>query len=171
MGKEYVRKNVLFVRSAPHEWLFPRCSAIVHHGGSGTTAAALRSSRPSVITPVWIDQYANAKLIADNGAGIALPQFQKVTVAALSGALKKCAGDKEMQTKCAEVAAKLKEEKGVEAATEEIKRVLAEEVGTGKWKQKLDERKEELRKHKHRSPGFLGWVGRICCSGTYNDYV
>ena len=39
----FVRENVLFVQSAPHDWLFPECSAIVHHVVQGTTAAALRS--------------------------------------------------------------------------------------------------------------------------------
>lgn len=33
--KEFCKENVLFVSSAPHEWLFPQCSCIVHHGGSG----------------------------------------------------------------------------------------------------------------------------------------
>lgn len=36
---------------APHEWLFPRMAAVIHHGGAGTTAAALRAGRPSVICP------------------------------------------------------------------------------------------------------------------------
>jgi UDP:flavonoid glycosyltransferase YjiC (YdhE family) len=31
--------DVLFIRGAPHEWLLPQCSAAVHHGGAGTTAA------------------------------------------------------------------------------------------------------------------------------------
>jgi hypothetical protein len=29
--------NVLFIKEAPHEWLFSRCSVAVHHGGAGTT--------------------------------------------------------------------------------------------------------------------------------------
>ena len=43
-------RNVLFMKTAPHEMLFPRCSVLVHHGGSGTTMAALRSGIPSVVT-------------------------------------------------------------------------------------------------------------------------
>merc|ERR1712125_192201 len=54
----YASHSVLFIQSAPHEWLFPQCVAIVHHGGSGTTAAALRSGRPSIVTPCGFDQFA-----------------------------------------------------------------------------------------------------------------
>ena len=45
---------------ASHQWLFPRCSCVVHHGGLGTTQAALRAGVPSVITPVFGDQFHNA---------------------------------------------------------------------------------------------------------------
>merc|ERR1712083_692723 len=55
--QEYARENVLFVRSAPHEWLFPQCALTVTHGGSGTSAAAMRSGKPTIITPVFLDQH------------------------------------------------------------------------------------------------------------------
>lgn len=54
---EYAKQNILFVPQAPHEWLFPRMAIIVHHGGAGTTAAALRAGVPSIITPVFADQW------------------------------------------------------------------------------------------------------------------
>jgi vancomycin aglycone glucosyltransferase len=41
----------------PHAKLFPRVAAVVHHGGSGTTAAALRAGAPQVIVPHIVDQY------------------------------------------------------------------------------------------------------------------
>ncbi len=40
----------------PHDWLFPRMASIVHHGGAGTSAAALRAGRPSVVIPFFSDQ-------------------------------------------------------------------------------------------------------------------
>ena len=48
---EYARENILFVNKAPHEWLLPRVSAAVHHGGAGTTNASLRAGVPTIITP------------------------------------------------------------------------------------------------------------------------
>ena len=41
---------------APFDALFPRCAAIVHHGGGGTTHTALRSGRPQAISPFFADQ-------------------------------------------------------------------------------------------------------------------
>lgn len=41
----------------PHDWLFPQVSAVVHHGGAGTTAAGLRAGRPTVIKPFFGDQF------------------------------------------------------------------------------------------------------------------
>ena len=41
----------------PHAWLFPRLSAVVHHGGAGTTAAGLRAGLPAIITPLAVDQF------------------------------------------------------------------------------------------------------------------
>ena len=41
---------------APFDALFPRCAAVVHHGGGGTTHTALRSGRPQAISPFFADQ-------------------------------------------------------------------------------------------------------------------
>ena len=49
-------ERVFFVRHVPHDWLFQRVSAAVHHGGAGTTAAAVRAGIPSVIVPFYGDQ-------------------------------------------------------------------------------------------------------------------
>ena len=39
-----------------HSWLFPRAACVVHHGGAGTLAAAIRAGVPSVIVPHKYDQ-------------------------------------------------------------------------------------------------------------------
>jgi len=51
-----VPDNVLVIDHAPHDWLFPKMAAVVHHGGAGTTAAGLRAGVPSVIVPTRGDQ-------------------------------------------------------------------------------------------------------------------
>lgn len=48
--------DILVIPGAPHDWLFPRVSMAVHHGGVGTTAAALRAGIPSVVVPFFGDQ-------------------------------------------------------------------------------------------------------------------
>ncbi len=49
-------KDILVLERAPHSWLFPRCSAVVHHGGAGTTHEGLRWGRPSILCPLGMDQ-------------------------------------------------------------------------------------------------------------------
>ncbi|CAO2820343.1 unnamed protein product [Amaranthus hypochondriacus] len=46
-----------FSSSLPYSWLFPKCVMVIHHGGSGSTAAALRAGIPQVICPFMLDQF------------------------------------------------------------------------------------------------------------------
>ena len=49
-------RSVFFTEEVPHDWLFPRVSAVVHHGGAGTTASGLRYGKPSLVIPFAGDQ-------------------------------------------------------------------------------------------------------------------
>lgn len=55
--------------SLPHSWLLPRCSAIVHHGGFGTTAAGLRAGIPALVIPHLVDQFYWGERVHELGAG------------------------------------------------------------------------------------------------------
>ncbi|MGN6328941.1 MAG: glycosyltransferase [Rhodanobacter sp.] len=59
---------------APYSVLFPRASVIVHHGGIGTTAQALRAGRPQLVTPYLVDQPDNAARVVRLGVGRELPR-------------------------------------------------------------------------------------------------
>jgi sterol 3beta-glucosyltransferase len=48
--------RILHIDQAPHDWLFPRMAAAVHHGGAGTTGAAATAGIPSVVIPFYGDQ-------------------------------------------------------------------------------------------------------------------
>ena len=48
--------NFFIARDVPHEWLFPRVSLAIHHGGAGTTHTAARAGIPQVILPFGSDQ-------------------------------------------------------------------------------------------------------------------
>lgn len=72
------------IDEAPHEWLFPRVAAVVHHGGAGTTAAGLRAGRPTLICPVLGDQpFWGARVHALNAGPLPLP-LRKATGTTLS---------------------------------------------------------------------------------------
>jgi sterol 3beta-glucosyltransferase len=55
-AKRASTKDLLYLESAPHDWLLPKCKLIVHHGGAGTTSAALRAGIPQVVVPFMADQ-------------------------------------------------------------------------------------------------------------------
>lgn len=46
-------EDVFFIGDCPHEWLFQRVAAVVHHGGAGTTACGLKNGKPTVIVPFF----------------------------------------------------------------------------------------------------------------------
>ena len=48
--------NVHPIGHVPHDWLFPRCSVVIHHCGAGTTHQAARSGVPSIPVPFTVDQ-------------------------------------------------------------------------------------------------------------------
>jgi len=66
---ENLPEAVIAIDSIPHSWLFPRVSAVCHHGGAGTTAAAFKAGVPSVIIPFSNDQFAWAHRSYDLGVG------------------------------------------------------------------------------------------------------
>ncbi len=60
--------GVYLLEGAPHGWLFPLTTLVVHHGGAGTTHAAARASVPSVVVPFAGDQFFWADRLREAGA-------------------------------------------------------------------------------------------------------
>ncbi|KAJ7760991.1 hypothetical protein B0H16DRAFT_556723 [Mycena metata] len=61
--------NVFYLGDCPHEWLFQHVSAVIHHGGAGTTACGLLNGRPTTIIPFFGDQPFWGRMVAASGAG------------------------------------------------------------------------------------------------------
>lgn len=71
--------DALGVGNVPHEWLFPRMAAVVHHAGAGTAAAGFRAGVPSAGVPVYTDQPLWASRIASLGVGPQPLPYKKLT--------------------------------------------------------------------------------------------
>ena len=56
LGSGAVPEHVFILGNVPHDWLFDKVSAVVHHGGAGTTAIGLLKAKPTVIVPFFGDQ-------------------------------------------------------------------------------------------------------------------
>ena len=80
-------EGALFLDSAPHDWLLPRCNAVIHHGGAGTTAAGLRAGIPNIVIPFAGDQAFWGKRVHAIGAGPRPILVKSLTAARLASAL------------------------------------------------------------------------------------
>ena len=86
-------RSVLVVEGAPHEWLFPRCAAVVHHGGAGTTAAGFRAGVPQVVVPHIADQPYWGRRVHALGVGPVAIARKDLDPAGLVAALEVALGD------------------------------------------------------------------------------
>ena len=87
LGTNALPKGWRVVRDAPHALLFPRTSVVVHHGGSGTTASALRAGVPQVLLPLILDQFHHAHRLHLAGIAPSPVPMEKITAATLTDAI------------------------------------------------------------------------------------
>lgn len=89
-----VPDNVFMLNNTPHDWLFPKVSAVVHHGGAGTTAIGLKCGRPTMIVPFFGDQPFWGEMVANARAGAfkCIP-YKKLTAEKLANGIKECLTD------------------------------------------------------------------------------
>lgn len=109
----------LFIDAIPHEWLLPRCKAIIHHGGAGTTAAGLKAGIPNIVAPFAADQPFWGARVRAIGAGPQPIMVKDLTVEKLVAALVEADSDL-IQTRAQSVARKIQAENGVGAAVKLI---------------------------------------------------
>ena len=113
LSKTDLPNQVFMVDSIPHSWLFPRMSAVVHHGGAGTTAAGLRAGVPSIVIPFFGDQPFWGQRIADLGVGPAPLPRKKLTAERLADLIHSAVTDQVMRQRAAHLGARIRNEDGV----------------------------------------------------------
>jgi sterol 3beta-glucosyltransferase len=100
----------------PHDWLFSRMAANVHHGGAGTTGAALLAGRPSAVVPFAVDQPFWGLRVQQLGVGPAPLARRKLDQGGLTRMFSRMVKDRVMQDKAAALGRDLAREEGVAAA-------------------------------------------------------
>jgi sterol 3beta-glucosyltransferase len=105
--------GVLALEAVPHDWLLPRMAAAVHHGGAGTTAAALRAGVPAVVVPFTNDQPFWGAVVHRLGAGPAPIPRRRLTPTALATAIDAAVADGHLRARAVELAARIGAEDGV----------------------------------------------------------
>lgn len=116
LTKDRSADDIFVVDSVPHDWLFPQMAAVVHHGGAGTTAAALRAGKPNVICPFVGDQPFWGRRIAALGVGPAPILKSRLTAERLADGIRKAANDQSIQSKARMYGQIIRSENGVENA-------------------------------------------------------
>lgn len=114
--------NVFLLNSVPHDWLFPQMAAIVHHGGAGTTAAALRAGVPSVVVPFFGDQPFWGDRVMKLGTSPSPIPKAELTVDRLATAITTAVTDSRMQQQAQMIGAAIRAENGVQRAVEVVDR-------------------------------------------------
>ncbi|MDH5509821.1 MAG: glycosyltransferase [Nitrospinota bacterium] len=114
--------DVYLVRKAPHHQIFPRCAAVVHHGGAGTTQSSLFCGCPSIVVSHAFDQFFWAKRLYDIGVGGKPLLKRDITPKKLAAAIMNVVEDKAMKERAEKFGANMMEENGVATAVELIEK-------------------------------------------------
>lgn len=105
--------EVFAVESVPHDWLFPRMTAVVHHGGAGTTGAGLRAGVPNIVIPFSKDQPFWARRVRVLGVGPDPIPRKRLTADRLAQAMRIAVTDEPMREHAVKLGGTIRAEDGV----------------------------------------------------------
>jgi sterol 3beta-glucosyltransferase len=125
LGEGALPEAIHLVDDVPHDWLLPRVAAAVHHGGAGTTAAALRAGIPSVVVPYFFDQFFWAWRVHELGAGPRWIPRKRLSVGRLAAATRIAVEDEGMRARARALGDRIRAEDGVERAVAIIEGLVA----------------------------------------------
>jgi sterol 3beta-glucosyltransferase len=117
--------EVIVIGEAPHDWLFPKTAAVVHHAGAGTTAAGLRAGVPTVSVPVITDQPFWASRVTALGAGPKAVPYKSLSAESLAAAISDAVTRSSYRTRARETAKQLATEDGTLPVIRAVDRLAA----------------------------------------------
>jgi UDP:flavonoid glycosyltransferase YjiC (YdhE family) len=115
--------GILAVDYAPHAAVFPRAAAIVHQGGIGTTAQALRAGKPTVIVPFAHDQFDNARRSERLGLGLTMSR-DRYTAATATRTLHRLLSNPDFSRRATRFGRLIRAEDVVGSACEAVAKIL-----------------------------------------------
>ncbi|MEG0742427.1 MAG: glycosyltransferase [Clostridia bacterium] len=128
------RPNLYVAGFVPHDWLFAHVSAVVHHGGAGTTAAGILAGKPTLIIPFGGDQPFWGQRVQLLGLGPKPLPREKLTVRKLCLALRRLTSEKRYSVAARELGERMRKEDGAITAANivehELRKWLREEGQT-----------------------------------------
>lgn len=117
--------DVLMVDEVDYQQLFPRVSAVVHHGGAGTSGAAFAAGRPQVVCPFAVDQPFWARLAQQRGVAPAPVPQRHLAASRLATAITTATGDPDMARTAERLGHLVQAEDGVSVAVTALERIAS----------------------------------------------
>ena len=108
-----VPETVHVIEGAPHDALFRHVSAVVHHGGAGTTAAGLRAGRPTLVCPLSVDQPFWGHRVWALGCGPEPQRLKRLTADSFARGLENLVRNDSYRTRAADIARAIASEDGI----------------------------------------------------------
>lgn len=115
--------DVIMLAEVPYDRLFPQVSVVVHHGGAGTTGAAVTAGRPQVVCPFVADQPFWANRMQQLGVAPAPIRQRDLTVSRLATAIHHAQSD-DVVNAAALLGRKVRTEHGTTVAVQALERVI-----------------------------------------------
>lgn len=103
------------VGPCPHDWLLPKCRAVIHHGGAGTVAAGLRYGLPTMVCPFFADQFMWGYFVENAGVGPKACPVNALTTNVLAQVLRDLASP-DLQHRAVELSKAMAKEDGIRGA-------------------------------------------------------
>jgi UDP:flavonoid glycosyltransferase YjiC (YdhE family) len=125
-------ERVFKVRRSPYVSVFPRCAAIVHHGGAGTTQSSLLAGRPSIVVAHMADQFFWGDELKRLGASGKTLTRKGLSAGKLAKGIEKVLGDPGMTERTASLGQQLAGENGVANAARLIEKTFMTGVLQGR---------------------------------------
>jgi sterol 3beta-glucosyltransferase/vancomycin aglycone glucosyltransferase len=116
--------EVLFVRRTPHAQVFPRCAAVVHHAGAGTTHSTLRAGVPSIAVPHVSDQFAWSAELQRLGVAPRPLRRTKWSAPALAERIRQVIADPQMKRAALAIQKRMASDDGPATAAAMIERAM-----------------------------------------------
>jgi sterol 3beta-glucosyltransferase len=123
-GLRRASSSMLMASDLPHDQLFARVQAVVHHGGSGTVGTALRAGRPTLVVPFIFDQFFWGHRVEQAGVGPHPVPFARLSVERLAAALARLA-DGDIRLAAERLGERIRDEDGVARAVAAVERAVA----------------------------------------------
>jgi UDP:flavonoid glycosyltransferase YjiC (YdhE family) len=122
--------SMMTIDWAPLNWLFSRMTAVVHHGGAGTTAEGLRAGVPTVVVPFFYDQFFWGRRVFELGVGPRPIPRKRLDADTLAAAIGVATTDTGMRRRARALGERIRAENGVARAVAAFERHLCEPAGS-----------------------------------------